>query len=312
MVSGYKYKKENASVDHIEKVLFCLPEEYRKIFNEFFASDIMRESATEIRFRAVMPSSVTCSGKNISVFGGREIILTESEMTAAVTRLCEESVHTYSATINEGYIVLSDGLRIGVCGKAVSDGKNILGIREITSVSVRIPHIIPGVCQEIIPLIMQKQKINGALIYSAPGVGKTTLIRDVARTISSFGKRRVAVVDSRGEIYVRKMFAHSLCDFLDGYPKGRGIEIATRTMSPEAVVCDEIGDGDCDGILCAQNTGVPLIATAHGTELSALLRRPGIKKLYEADVFRYYIGLSRSPSEKRFFFDIKDTGRKNV
>lgn len=292
-------------MDAIDKVLFCLPERERGLLASFFSGGVDRKKVTELRFRANAPSSVTYEERNISVFGGREIVLSEPDMRALFARLCEESVHTYGSTINEGYVTLSGGLRIGVCGKAVSDGSGVKNVREISAIAVRIPQAICGVSAEILPLILKGQRVYSALFYALPGAGKTTLIRDIAAKLGA--KRRVAVVDSRGEIYMREMFSRSLCDFLDGYPKGAGIEIATRTLSPEAIICDEIGDGEVEKILAAQNTGVPLIATAHGGALSSLLLRPGIKRLYDAGVFRYYIGVSRAPGASDYRFDVKDT-----
>ena len=51
-------------------------------------------------------------------------------------------------------------------------------------------------------------------------------------------------------------------DILNGYDKVKGIEIATRTLSPEYIACDEItGFGDCEK-LCL-NSGVKMIFTLH-------------------------------------------------
>lgn len=297
-------------MDAIDKVLFCLPERARRALGDFFAGALDRKKVTELRFRAGMPASVTYEQRNISIFGGREIVFSEAEMRSILARLCEESVHTYGSTINEGYVTLAGGLRIGVCGKAVSDGARVLNVREISTIAVRIPQAITGVSAEILPLILKGQRIYSALLYSLPGVGKTTLVRDISAKIGA--KRRVAVVDSRGEIYMPEMFAHSLCDFLDGYPKGMGIELATRTLSPEVIVCDEIGEGESEKILAVQNTGVPLIATAHGGALSALLLRPGIKKLYDAGVFRYYIGVSRPVGSAGYNFEVMDSSGVRV
>ncbi len=297
-------------MDAIDKVLCCLPENERHMMAGFFSSAADRKKVSEIRFRAGMPASVTYAERNVSVFAGRELVLSAAQLQGVVARLCEESVHTYGSTINDGYITLADGLRIGVCGKARSDGGRIIAVREITSLSVRIPHVIFAPCDELMPIIYEKRRVQSALIYSPPGVGKTTLVRALAARLSGEGiRRRVAVVDSRGEIYMREMFARSLCDFLDGYPKGAGMEIATRTLSPEVIICDEIGDGEVEAVLCAQNAGVPLIATAHGADFASLMMRPGLKKLHEAGVFRFFIGVSRAAGEEKFLFDIKDMRR---
>ena len=85
------------------------------------------------------------------------------------------------------------------------------------------------------------------------------------------------------------------------------IEIATRTLSPEVIFCDEIGSADeARAILSAQNSGVPLIATAHAENREMLLRRPNIRTLYDNGIFRYYIGLSRASDTKNFIFDVFD------
>ena len=140
-------------------------------------------------------------------------------------------------------------------------------------------------------------------------VGKTTLIRDLAAQISggSF-PRRVALIDTRGELYIRRLFVGCLVDVLHGYPRAKGIEIATRTLSPEVIFCDEIGSAEeARAILGAQNSGVPLIATAHADGREALFRRPNIRLLYENGIFRYYIGVRRNPEAGAFDFDVFDT-----
>jgi stage III sporulation protein SpoIIIAA len=62
-------------------------------------------------------------------------------------------------------------------------------------------------------------------------------------------------------------------------------------------------------VLAAQNAGVPLIATAHGESFASVLLRPGIKKLYAAGVFRYFIGVCRAAGGENYSFDIKDIRR---
>ena len=110
---------------------------------------------------------------------------------------------------------------------------------------------------------------------------------------------------------MKGFFDHSLCDFLDGYPKGTGIEIATRAFSPQVLICDEIGDeAEARAIIAAQNSGVPLIATAHGTDIASIMLRPNIKLLYDAGIFRYYIGVRRDESNGKYTFSITDTERR--
>ena len=112
---------------------------------------------------------------------------------------------------------------------------------------------------------------------------------------------------------MRELFSDRLVDVLHGYPRAKGIEIATRTLSPEVIFCDEIGSAEeARSILSAQNSGVPLIATAHAESRETLLRRPNIRLLYENGVFRYYIGLGRAPGSGRFVFDVFDSAKADV
>lgn len=277
-----------------------------------FLSRVSAEKITEMRFRADAPSSVTYEGRNVYLFSGAEVRFSQEELSAVVAKLCEESMHTYSESMKQGFITLDGGVRIGVCGSAVCEGERIIGIRHITSVCVRLPHIIRGAGDGVFNLILQGNTVQSALFYSLPGVGKTTLIRDIAMRLGSGARRfRVCVVDTRGEIYVKGFFEHSLCDFLNGYPKGAGIEIATRTFSPQAVICDEIGDeSEARAIISAQNSGVPLVATAHGADIASLMLRPNIKLLHDAGIFRYYIGMKREEGNEKYIFTVTDSVRR--
>ncbi len=292
-------------IDICDKVIMCLPREAGTALSKFLLS-ADKKKLTEMRFRAGAPCSLSYDGKNLFLFGGHEVILTGSELALFFARLTEQSVHSFSENMKEGFVTLSDGVRVGVASHAVISGGKMKSVRDISSVSIRIPHIIRGVAAEILPYLSKDGRISSALFYSPPGVAKTTVLRDIAATLSSGARcRRVAVVDTRSEIYIKEMFAHSLCDFLDGYPRAEGIECATRTLSPEVIITDEIGaEEDARAILSASLTGVPLIASAHAEKFSELLARPCIKLLYEARIFRYYIGISRTG--EKLFFDIFD------
>ena len=104
----------------------------------------------------------------------------------------------------------------------------------------------------------------------------------------------MAIIDSRCELYIDGMFDDTLCDVLIGYPRAAGIELATRTLSPEVMISDELGDAEeARLILSAQNAGVPMIASAHASSVEELLLRPNIRLLHDNRVFSYYVGVSR-------------------
>lgn len=267
---------------------------------------------SEIRLRAGAPMSVSCMGRNVFLFRGKTVVCDEYEVAETLQKLCEDSVHTYGETLKEGYVALENGYRIGVCGRAGTAGDSIKSIYGISSLAVRIPHPVSGVSGEMRRLLATGDAIESALFYSPPNVGKTTLIRDLAASLSSGARaKKTALIDTRGEIYMKEMFSESLVDVLHGYPRAKGIEIATRTLSPDVIFCDEIGSPEeARAILSAQNSGVPLIATAHADGKDALFRRPNIRVLYENGIFRYYIGIRRKADDSSFAFDIFDAAKE--
>jgi len=295
----------------IKKILMYLPRHTAEKISSLLEKETSAEKyLTEIRLHSRRPSSVSIGGKNILLFSGEKDVCTQEEISSTLAKLTEDSVHTYSETLREGFISLEGGYRIGVCGSANTSDARIKGLYALTSLCIRIPRAVTGVDGALISRICRGGIIDSALIFSPPGVGKTTLIRSVAASLSSgTAARRVSVIDTRREIYIHEMFKNSIADFLSGYPRAAGIEIATRTLSPEVVICDEIGGADeARAILSAQNTGVPLIATAHGISAADIARRPNIKILLDAGVFRHVVAIRRGGRDGKFEFDFTDTG----
>lgn len=246
---------------------------------------ICKEDISEIRIRAGRPASITCQGRNITL----SATLSERELSECMTKLCGGSVYAHSDTVRMGYIMFSHGVRVGVCGTLAPDGR---AVGTVTSLNIRIPHAIRGVCDGLYSLSVESGRISSMLIYSLPGVGKTTALRDLAAKLGE--QYRVAVIDTRGELYIPRMFEGTLCDFLIGYPRAHGIEIAVRTMSPQVIICDELGDaGEAGQILSCVSTGVPIIASAHGENIAELISRPNIRMLHDGHVFSRYVGIRR-------------------
>ena len=111
--------------------------------------------------------------------------------------------------------------------------------------------------------------------------GKTTVLRDLARLIGEH--HRVSLIDSRGELAAVSDGTPCLdigrnTDVLNGYPRYEGMTTALRTLSPEVIICDEIGS-DFDAVEQCLNCGVKLVATVHAGSLSELARRTETAKL---------------------------------
>lgn len=250
----------------------------------------------EIRMRAERRCSLVVSGKNIML----ETVLSENEISDVLEGMCQGSLYAFSDTIKQGYISLPNGVRVGVCGRAGCEGERIIGIYEVKSLSVRIPHKSRPVGEEICRLLYSFERTQGVLIYSPPGVGKTTLLRSTAIMLASGrwerGREplRTVVIDTRGELAFANEGRDLCLDVLSGYPRRRGIEIATRCLNAEVIICDEIGDyEEAMSLVASHNCGVPLIASAHAENVSQLLSRTGLRLLHEANIFGAYVGIER-------------------
>lgn len=254
----------------------------------------------EIRLRANKPLVITVNGSRF-VCGVR---CTGEELAETVKTLCGHSLYSHSATIREGYICAGDGIRAGICGQAVLTDGTISVIRDITSVAIRIPHRAPGAADPIYELIRARDFHANLLLYSQPGIGKTTILRELAVRLSS-GEHPlcVAVVDTRCELAAGIEEAEMI-DILSGYPRSVGIESAVRTLSPQYILCDEImTEEDANAMIGALGSGVHFCASIHADSKEALFRLPIVKRLCEYHAFDLYVGLV--PSENaRYRFEI--------
>jgi len=73
---------------------------------------------------------------------------------------------------------------------------------------------------------------------------------------------------------------------LDACPKQIGMIMMLRSMSPDVIVTDEIGNkGDKDALIQVLNAGVKVISTAHGYNISELKSRKEVLSLIEEKMF---------------------------
>lgn len=242
----------------------------------------------EIRIRAGGRSTLTVGRDSIPLLA----YVSREELCETVYRLAEGSVYAYGESIGAGYITVGGGIRIGVCGEARYDGEKVR-VGEITSLAVRIP---TGECEfsdRLFEIWDSVEKLDtGMLIYSPPGVGKTTALRALAGYIGGGRRaRRVVIVDERGE-FLPEDYRRCEVDILSGYPRGVGADIAIRTMSPEVLIIDEIGEGDAEHLASAVRCGIPVLASAHAASLSELRARRGLSDILEGGAFGVFVGIA--------------------
>ena len=235
---------------------------------------------------------------------GKRNILLDSFLDPAtlgsiLKQMCGGSLYTYSESIIKGFISLGDGVRVGVCGRAATEGGKILGVYDVSSLNIRLPCADIPLEERVVLRIKQTlRRGEGVLVYSPPAQGKTTVLRYLCRVFSSgAAPLRTVLVDTREELAISSPTKELSVDVLTGYPKAQAIAIATAFMNPEVIICDEIGTEDDVCAICeAQNSGVPLIASAHGESAMTILRRPSLLALHKVRAFGLYLGVRISRS----------------
>ena len=132
------------------------------------------------------------------------------------------------------------------------------------------------------------------------------MLRDITNKISNgipeinFAGMTVSIIDERGEIAamykgVPQNDIGIRSDVLDNIPKVIGIRMAVRSLAPQVVVADEIGNkNDAEVINYAICSGVKGIFTAHGSSIQDLSLNPEINKLIKLQVFDKIIFLDSS------------------
>ncbi len=252
------------------------------------------ERVEEIRLRSGRRAYLTVSGQGIKRNVALSTVLSARELSEILNRMCDGSLYAYSESIIRGYVSLGGGIRVGVCGRASVENGRVLGVYNISALNIRLPC---GTAR-LEPCFLETVRAEmsdgrGVLIYSPPAQGKTTMLRSLGLALSGGAEPlRVAVVDTRDELGTIALDERLSLDVLSGYPKAEGIRIATAFMNPQVVICDEIGDEEeAEAIAEAQNCGVPLIATAHGSDAKSILWRRGMRRLHEVGAFGIYVGI---------------------
>ncbi len=275
-----------------------------EIFSENIRHKLYRLSsedklqAQEIRLRINKPIEIVF--QKSSIFINENI--TRKDIDNIFKNICDNSVYSFQEQIKNGFITFKGGHRIGIASSAVIDNNEVYNIRDITSLNIRIAKEFKKLSKTIYNEIISDNK--GGLIVGVPSSGKTTLLRNLARSLSLEGNLKVTIVDEKSEIaavYNGEPYMDiGMCDVLTGFPKAIGILRAIRFLSPNVIVCDEIGGvDDAEAVNQSLNSGVRVIASIHSKDDKELIQKPQALSLVSSGAFEKIIFLkdSKSPGE---------------
>lgn len=256
---------------------------------------------TEIRLRVGRNILLVTSDVEVEV----DYIVNLKDMLDILVKVSKNSIYAIQNEINNGFVVINGGHRIGICGEVVIENGKIKNIKNINSMNIRVARQLIGVADKVMPYIVNNGNVQNTIIISPPGCGKTTILRDIVRQISSgvkildFKGKNVGLVDERGEIAAVSLGIPNLdvglrTDIMSNVPKSIGMQMLVRSMGIDVIATDEIGGKeDFEAIKYANSSGVNLVFTMHGNDISDVYKKEEIKKLLNDGIFSVAIILSR-------------------
>ncbi len=268
------------------RLIRYLPEHLRQAAGSAYSPRL-----EELRLRSGQPLAAVYSGKEQSLGA----YVSPGDISALAMSAARGSAYAARDSLKNGYITVDRGCRIGFCGTAVISDGQPSNLRSLTSANMRLAREVKTAAQPVED--HWGGSYGSALIIAPPGMGKTTMLRDLIRRISSSGIR-VAVADERGEIAAMEnglpgFDLGSCTDVLTGCPKALAILMLLKAMNPSVIALDEItAPEDAAAIEACRNCGVSILATVHGFCLEDVASRPIFKNLLDSSVFDTIVTIS--------------------
>ena len=267
-------------------ILDFLPE---KILTSISKIDI--NNLYEIRLRENFPIKVNFKFNNyyltntgVDIINDNAIICGLCDIKYIIRKLTDYSIYAHNDRIKSGYLVTNDGVRVGLSGEYVFDNGQVLTMKNVTSLLIRIPHFVKDCSKSIFNKIFINGEILNTLICSPPFFGKTTILKDLSIKINDNTNNSILIIDERnefcsivGENIDKIKFATKKLGFINGI----------RAMSPTVIITDElVEESDFEFVKFSSNFGVKIIASCHAKSVNDLKNRSNFKTgIFERYVF---------------------------
>ncbi len=301
----------------MEEIINVFPSALRQVCRAGFQGGVEPE---EIRLRIGRP--VMLLGKGREYFWNQKehilqknreqaYIWNERDMKETLSRMSQYSMYALEEELRNGFFTIQGGHRIGVAGRTVCEQGKIRSFRNICSLNIRIARQKRGCAKEVLPWMIKGDTIYNTLILSAPGVGKTTMLRDCIRLLSEgaegFAGKKIGVVDERSEIAasffgVPQNDLGDRTDVLDSCPKAEGMRLLVRSMSPQIIAVDELGSKeDCIAVEEILHCGCQILGTMHAQDAEELQEKIYLSRWLEKGFFGRFVFLSLGRDGGRSF-----------
>lgn len=206
-----------------------------KLLRKLNLTNIDLNRAYEIRIRENAPVIYFENNKKIIYLNdGKKVIFNKIGISKIVEEITEGSYYSFEEQFAKGFLNYH-GAKIALSGEVVYENGVVKTIKNITSVTIRIPKRIEVVSKKIASKAYGENQ-KSVIIVGIASSGKTTYLRDLI----SRSTKNISVIDERGELYLGENSLGKNADILTYASKITGVEFALRGLNPDIIACDEI------------------------------------------------------------------------